>query len=187
MGYLLVILLVVVVIAATLFGLPLARAARWKRMASAPFPREWEETLQRNVSLYRHLPASVREQLLGAILVFLGEKRFEGCGGLVITDEIRVTIAAEACLLLLNGPARFYPRLRSILVYPDAYVAPHYTLGRLQRNQPRRVLRRRNRTFFERPRHRKREEPDLYEVLKDFYLVDPAEWEQSGPQEEARA
>ena len=55
--------------------------------------------------------------------VFLDEKRFEGCGGLEITDEIRVTIAAQACVLLLHRETDFYPKLQSILVYPHAYVA----------------------------------------------------------------
>lgn len=56
--------------------------------------------------------------------VFLREKRFEGAGGLELTDEIRVTIAAHACLLLLHRNATYYPGLVTILVYPDAYLAP---------------------------------------------------------------
>src|SRR5205085_9303 len=51
-------------------------------------------------------------------------KRFEGCKGLVITDEVRVTIAAQACLLLLHRPGDYYSRLRTILVYPSTYLAP---------------------------------------------------------------
>jgi len=65
----------------------------------------------------------LKGQLHGDINVFLDEKRFEGCGGLEITDEMRVTIAAEACMLLLSRAQRFYPRLHSILVYPTAYFA----------------------------------------------------------------
>ena len=49
------------------------------------------------------------------IHVFLAEKRFEGCGGLQITDEVRVLIAAQACLLLLHRETNYYPALRSIL------------------------------------------------------------------------
>jgi Mlc titration factor MtfA (ptsG expression regulator) len=56
------------------------------------------------------------------ILIFTGEKRFEGCGGLEITDEIRVTIAAQACILLLHRQTDYYPGLYSILIYPEAYV-----------------------------------------------------------------
>jgi hypothetical protein len=65
-----------------------------------------------------------QRQLDGLVQIFLDEKRFEGCGGIIITDEIRVTIAAHACILLLGRNAPFYPKLRSILVYPGSYIAP---------------------------------------------------------------
>jgi len=94
-----------------------------KQLADMPFPAEWENILERNVSLYRHLPDALREQLHTDIKIFIAEKHFEGLGGLEITDEIKVTIAAEASLLLLNRKNSDYPGLSSILVYPSAYVA----------------------------------------------------------------
>ncbi len=99
------------------------RKRKIRQLTAVPFSMEWEEILLRNVVLYRHLPAALQEQLRNDIRIFLGEKRFEGLGGLEITDEIRVTIAGEACLLLLNRENRDYPGLTSILVYPTAYVA----------------------------------------------------------------
>ncbi|MEC4676593.1 MAG: M90 family metallopeptidase [Nitrospirota bacterium] len=99
------------------------RNARRQRLMKQPFPREWEEILRKNVALYKYLPGKFREPLHGYINVFLNEKKFEGCGGLQLTDVIKVTIAAQACLLLLKGNPTFYPRLKSILVYPGAYVA----------------------------------------------------------------
>ena len=48
------------------------------------------------------------------------EKHWEGCGGLVLTDEIKLCISAQACLLTLNLPHDFYPNVESILVYPSA-------------------------------------------------------------------
>jgi Mlc titration factor MtfA (ptsG expression regulator) len=65
-----------------------------------------------------------REELVGHVQVFLSEKSFEGCGGLQITDEVRVTIAAQACVLLLHRETEYYPDLVSILVYPTAYLVP---------------------------------------------------------------
>jgi hypothetical protein len=59
--------------------------------------------------------------LEGLTQVFLTEKNFEGCGGLVITDEIKVCIAAQACVLLLHRTTDYYSPLRSILVYPRKY------------------------------------------------------------------
>lgn len=113
-------------IVAAVTARPVRRTIRRRRLLEAPFPAAWQEMLRRNVSLYRHLPDSLRSQLHGDIHVFLAEKRFEGCGGLAITDEIRVTVAAEACMLLLNRPRHYYPLLRSILVYPTAYLARQY-------------------------------------------------------------
>ena len=63
-----------------------------------------------------------RAELLGHVQVFLAEKRFEGCGGLAITDEMRVTIAAQACLLLLHRRTDYFPGLLTILVYPSTYM-----------------------------------------------------------------
>lgn len=68
-----------------------------------------------------------RLELMDHIKVFLAEKRFEGCAGLVITDAIRVTIAAQACVLLLHRDTDYYADLRTILVYPSSYVAPAKT------------------------------------------------------------
>lgn len=95
---------------------------RRRRLQARPFPSEWEAILLKNVEIYRRLPPTLRAQLHSHILVFLGEKDFEGCGGLVITDEIRVTIAGQACLLLLNRPTGYFPGLNAILVYPRAYI-----------------------------------------------------------------
>ncbi len=99
------------------------KSKRRNRLQSQPFPASWLTILQRNVSYYQRLTPSEREELLGDIQVFIAEKNFEGCGGLEITEEIKVTIAAYACILLLNREHDFYPRLQSILVYPDAYPA----------------------------------------------------------------
>lgn len=73
---------------------------------------------------YGLLSEDEQAELRKLIQVFLAEKRFEGCGGQRITDEIRVTIAAQACILLLNREHDYYAGLHSILVYPSAYVAP---------------------------------------------------------------
>jgi len=96
---------------------------RRKRTAGGPFPPEWLDIIEKNVSIYRKLNFIDKAELRRHILVFLAEKDFVGCGGLKITDEMRVTIAAQACVLLLHRQTDYYPGLRSILVYPTAYVA----------------------------------------------------------------
>lgn len=97
---------------------------RRRRLRRKPFPDAWRALLEKNVALYRRLPPEDRDELHGHVQVFLAEKHFEGCAGVRITDEIRVTIAAQACILLLHRPTDYYPSLTSILVYPHEYFAP---------------------------------------------------------------
>lgn len=109
----------------------LFRNRRRQKLAAQPFPDEWLTILERNVPLYARLPEADREELKRHMRIFLAEKRFEGCGGLEITDEIRVTVAAHACLLLLHRKTDYYPGLTCVLVYPDAFVVPdvHHFVG----------------------------------------------------------
>jgi Mlc titration factor MtfA (ptsG expression regulator) len=97
---------------------------RRRRALKVSLPAEWLALIEQNIPPYRHLPDDLKSQLHGYIREFLFDKRFEGCGGQELTDEIRVTIAAQACLLLLNRHVRCYPRLMSVVVYPSAYFAP---------------------------------------------------------------
>jgi len=94
---------------------------RRDKLKAAPFPGGWTRILEERFPLYTRLPDEDRRELQGHIQVFLAEKRFEGCGGLEITEEMKVSIAAQACLLLLHRKTDYYPDLRSILVYPSAY------------------------------------------------------------------
>ena len=74
------------------------------------------------------VPADLRKPFYETVAVFLHEKNFEGCGGLQINDEIKLTIASQASLLLLGDISDFYPDLYSILVYPSPYYAPVHDL-----------------------------------------------------------
>ena len=85
---------------------------------------EWKEIILKNVKFYNYLNEELKKELHGLIQIFINEKLFEGCGGLLITDEIKITIAAQACILLLGRRNEIYPTLRTILVYPQAYFAP---------------------------------------------------------------
>jgi len=96
---------------------------RRHRLRSLPLPTEWERVIEHNVVFFESLSSADRKALFGHTQVLLAEKRFEGCDGLVLTDEIRVTVAAYASVLLLGRDTDYYPRLTSILVYPGAYVA----------------------------------------------------------------
>ena len=118
-----VLLLIPVVVGVAVWGMRVrARRARRNALLSATLPQAWQEILRRNLPPYASLSDEERRRLHGTTNVFLAEKRFEGCGGLVLSDEVRVTIAAQACMLLLNRPVAVYPKLRTVLVYPSTYV-----------------------------------------------------------------
>jgi len=110
---------------AALLAQPWWARRRQRRVRTLPFPWAWAAILQQRVPLVQRLPAPLRQRLLGLIQVFVADKPFIGCAGLQVDDEMRVTIAAQACLLLLGqrGDA-CYPRLRQVLVYPAAFVVP---------------------------------------------------------------
>jgi Mlc titration factor MtfA (ptsG expression regulator) len=93
------------------------------QLSAQPLPSEYLHILQSQFPLYARLPDELQNKLAGHIQVFLAEKDIVGRNGLEINDQIRVLIAAQACLLILNRPGNYYPGFRSILVYPETYVA----------------------------------------------------------------
>lgn len=94
-----------------------------------PFPSAWLGPLERNVAHYARLTDEEQQRLRELTQVFIAEKTWEGCGGLTLTDEMRVTIAAQACLLVLELPHRMYRDVTSILVYPSAVQRPAQAQG----------------------------------------------------------
>ncbi|MFC4655974.1 zinc-dependent peptidase [Rheinheimera marina] len=123
---------------AAIFVPPYWRRYRRHHLMQQPFPHAWRQILKQRMPYFRALPADLQLQLKKLIQVFVAEKHFVGCAGLEVTDEMRVTIAAQACLLMLNKPAHFYPKLRQILIYPGAFVVPatqQDAAGVVQQNQ----------------------------------------------------
>jgi Mlc titration factor MtfA (ptsG expression regulator) len=98
------------------------KTRRRQRLRRQPLPEEFRGSIERNVKFFRRLSPNDQAELLGHVQVFLAEKRFEGCAGLEVTPEMRVTIAAQACLLLLHRRTDYFPRLLTILIYPSAYL-----------------------------------------------------------------
>lgn len=101
-------------------------APRWRlrRALAQPMPAPFLAILQRNIPVYGAMPAALQDQLHKLVQRFLHEKKFVGCAGFEIDDEVRLTIAGQACLLLLNRPSRVYPGLHAVLVYPTAFLVP---------------------------------------------------------------
>ena len=100
----------------------LLTSARRKRLRSQPLPPDWGWILARSFPLHKLLAEADQQELHGHLQVFLAEKQFEGVNGLVVTDEMRVTVAANACLLLLHRESDYYPGLSTVVLYPGEYV-----------------------------------------------------------------
>jgi Mlc titration factor MtfA (ptsG expression regulator) len=92
------------------------------QLPEKPTPAPWFDTLERNVPLAGRLTPSERERLLRVARLLLDEVPFEGCDGLELTDEIRVTIAATAALLVHRLPYPRFIKLVRVLVYPDEFL-----------------------------------------------------------------
>ena len=95
-----------------------------RQLCRQPFPAAWQQILAANLPLYGRLPQTARTALEKHVRVFLDEKHFEGCGGLEVTEEMRVTVAGHACLLLLHDPDGYYPRLGTVVLYPVSFATP---------------------------------------------------------------
>lgn len=93
-----------------------------ERLLAQPFPPHWLPYLEK-LPFYHRLDERARKRVRDDARVLIAEKDWEGCGGLELTDEIRVTTAAQAALLLLNIEHDYYPDVRSILVYPSTFVS----------------------------------------------------------------
>lgn len=108
-----------------------------KEIRQRLFPPEWEQFLRTNLTHYSLLDNAERAELCAMIQVFVEEKQWEGCGGLMLSDEIRITIAAQACLLQLGLPHDYYRNVESILVYPSTVITPEQQPGVFERiNSP---------------------------------------------------
>lgn len=99
---------------------------RWRlqRELARPMPRDRVAIIERNLPVYRRMPDALQSQLRKLVAQFLYQKKFIGCAGLDVTEEMRVTIAAQACLLLLNRPSKVYAGLTTVLLYPSAFLVP---------------------------------------------------------------
>ena len=100
------------------------RARHRRRILEHPFPESWNAILERNVAHWKLLDDAERAQLRSLVQVFVAEKQWEGCGGLELTDEIRITISGLACLLVLSLDHVLYSNVKTILVYPSTVMAP---------------------------------------------------------------
>jgi Mlc titration factor MtfA (ptsG expression regulator) len=102
------------------------RHFRRRRGSSDRLPDAWMDILRENAPFSSRLPADQQAKLRRSINIMVAEKYWEGCGGLTMTDQIKVTVAAHASRLTLGFDGEHFDGVRSILVYPNAYLAPQH-------------------------------------------------------------
>ena len=98
------------------------RRRRRQRFFNRPLPDRWRGFLSANFAHYNWLSADGKSRLDGLTQILVAEKNWEGCNGLLMTDEVKVTIAAEASLLALGLKEEYFESIISVLVYPGSYV-----------------------------------------------------------------
>ena len=96
---------------------------RRERITAQPFPAAWQSIIDEKLPYVATLPPALQVELTKLTQIFLAEKHIEGCAGFELTDEVRVTIACQACILLLNSNKEIYPKLKTVLVYETAFFA----------------------------------------------------------------
>jgi Mlc titration factor MtfA (ptsG expression regulator) len=117
----LIFILILAAVPLILYLIKIPKQRRRRQLYKSDFPQEWIDILTTGFALYSFLPIELRRQLHGHINIFLYEKNFVGYQGIEINDTIRVVIAAQACVLLLNRKTNYYPHLTNILIYPNVF------------------------------------------------------------------
>jgi Mlc titration factor MtfA (ptsG expression regulator) len=94
------------------------------RAARLPFPEAWRAILREQVPFYAQLAPATVSRFERKLQILVRTKHFEGAGGFVVDDRVRVVVAAAAARLIMNMPGQHYQRLGDIVVYPDDYRHP---------------------------------------------------------------
>jgi Mlc titration factor MtfA (ptsG expression regulator) len=100
------------------------RNRRRRKLLAEPFPIRWEKFLRENIAHYARLSEAEQARLRDITRILVAEKEWEGGRGLFVTEEMKVTIAAQAALLLLGADHDYYARVDSVVVYPGAFRTP---------------------------------------------------------------
>jgi MtfA peptidase len=99
------------------------RRARVLRQASIDL-HLWNATVAR-YACTRSLPDADLARLRELVILFLHEKAIHGAAGMAVRDEMRVAIALQACILILNLGLDYYRGWVEVIVYPDEFVAEY--------------------------------------------------------------
>lgn len=96
------------------------RRRRRKALLAQAFPVPWREILGR-YPFYAGLTPDDRQRLEDTLRVLVAEMTWEGAGSFEVTDEVRVTIAGLAALLILHIDHDYYAQVTSVIVHPSTH------------------------------------------------------------------
>ncbi|QDT36919.1 M90 family metallopeptidase [Stratiformator vulcanicus] len=102
-----------------MFGL--FRGWRRGRLKKKPFPEQWEQWLNENFTQFRMLPVEDQQELRKSVQIFVAEKHWEAAKGFQLTEEMKVIVAAQACVLTLGFPGDYFDNLSSVILFEDEY------------------------------------------------------------------
>lgn len=131
MSALIVVLAAAALVLAGQLGLPRWRARKRERLSRQGLDRGARALIEHQVPLYRRLPPEIRARLDSLVAVFIAEKEFIGCAGLEVSATMKLSIAAQACLLIVNRSRDHpgvYDELGSILVYPSSFMVHEHAV-----------------------------------------------------------
>jgi Mlc titration factor MtfA (ptsG expression regulator) len=97
------------------------RNSRRRRIASEPWPAEWDEFLHGRADFLEAYSPLEKEQWKEIVKVLVAEKSWEGVGGLAMSPEVQVVIAAHAARLTIALPEKFFDRVQTVIVRPEQY------------------------------------------------------------------
>ncbi|MBA4015624.1 MAG: hypothetical protein C0483_00400 [Pirellula sp.] len=103
---------------------------RRRKLIAQPFPAAWSEVLESDLHHYARLTPAEQTRVRDYVRVFVAEKNWEGCGGLALTDEMKVVIAGLVAVLVLGFPPVYFDAVVSLLIYPAGYVAQESSTNR---------------------------------------------------------
>ncbi len=92
-------------------------AVFWRRRRADPLPETWPKIMARRVREWELLTAHEQDRLGELTESLLRDKRWEAARGFTLTDEMRVAIAANAALLVLDLDLEHYRHVASIVVH----------------------------------------------------------------------
>jgi Mlc titration factor MtfA (ptsG expression regulator) len=104
------------------------QSRRRRKALASPFFSEWRDYLHHNVAPYRCLLSREQAKVRDDLRIFLADKRWQG-RGVEVTDEVRVTVAAQACLLVLGLEHNYFDRIDTIAVCPPGEDEPRDRSG----------------------------------------------------------